>query len=271
MMGKPSSIDPHIAVPSPPCSIFEMDTTIYRTHSVDHHYVRAKFTEIAMNIPIIPVDLKNARSSFQDALLKANEIDELASLPPYVIMDRSSELADIPESECREWFYLRLFYLHLRVTLFRPFIIVSAYVELTDNQNHFDQDVLNVLEEGSNHCINAALEFPTMILSIGERIDLYAHNPFWSMYLEPAASVLLFYILHKFTSIDEDMALKIWIALSHSSTYLDSGLSKWYASSRTLVGDTITTLKRIVENTPKGTKLFADPAEFHKIFFMQAC
>lgn len=136
MMGKPSFIDPHIPVSSSPCSIFERNTTIYFTHYVDHHYGRAKFTEIAINIPSISVDLKNAGSSFQGWITKSNKIDELPSLSPYIIMDMSPGLANIPA------------------------LRVPTYVELTNNQNHFDQDLLNVLEKGSNHCTDAALVVP---------------------------------------------------------------------------------------------------------------
>lgn len=270
LVGRPSSLGDGELFPPLFPDIIGRPNGRFTTGS-EHEATRLAFGDIALRLQtdIYATDKDRDISSVYLRVNKlASEIDIYAAKTPYVIRDRAPELQELSDSECREWFWLRLYYLHLRMVLYRPFLIFLAYIELEGHgEVVIPQNIRDSLVAGAEACIQIAIEVPTMILSIGDRLPEFRCCSFWTLYLEASCAALLFFIITKNNRIEKDMALRIWISLSHAETYLDSGLGAVYCSSSKIVGKTLSTLRDALESSEDTQRI--DPTEFASIFFGQ--
>lgn len=269
--GRPSCLGPDVVEPVP--YLPAINNGNFYSPSDSYMFVRVKFLNLAMKImsEILNETLdRDIESVYSSVLSIEQEMEDYGKIPPYpVTEDIDNFSGDMSDVECKEWFWLRLLYLHLRLVLFRPFMVFSAHVEITNNSCFISNEIIrDIVTNGTNKCIEAAFSLPSVILTVGNRLDNYRTNSQWSMYLEPACSALLFYIISHYSGeIPNNIETKIWIALNDASTYLDCGLGPITPCSQVVVRDTITTLRNVKESGEKKKLLEVDPNEFTKFFF----
>lgn len=98
---------------------------------------------------------------------------------------------DFTDIQCREWYWIRLFYWFIKLILYRPFLFTSHYFDLTET--HIPPDTLNSLVIGTQRCLEAALAIPPIVAEINSRLERCQLNWFSNTYLECASVVIILY------------------------------------------------------------------------------
>lgn len=185
-------------------------------------------------------DIDNAYFTSSDPLLVKLEVDE------------SAENLDI--IDVREWFWIRIYYLYLKLMIFRPFLIFHAYLKNTSAD--VPASIKERLRVGSDICVSVAIELSTFIIDLNTRRRMIQPIMFICTYLESTSTVLLFYIVSSLANIPETLARKIWDVLQDTRRFLNGSSGPYLATTQILADDGLKSLYDVLmkkENSQNKT------------------
>lgn len=185
-------------------------------------------------------DIDNAYFTSSDPLLVKSEVDESAD--------------DLDIIAVREWFWIRIYYLYLKVMIFRPFLIFHAYLKNTSTD--VPDSIRERLRVGSDICVNVAIELSTFIIDLNTRRRMIQPIMFICTYLESTSTVLLFYIVSSLANIPENLARKIWDVLQDTRRFLNGSSGPYLATTQILANDGLKSLYDVLmkkENSQNKT------------------
>lgn len=118
----------------------------------------------------------------------------------------------------REWFWIRLYYLYLKLMIFRPFLIFNAYLNL------IHVGTLSVIRErllsGANSCVDLALGLSNFIIDFNAHIKMKQPISFICTYLETASTVVLFFVVSNIDRLLKQRVLEISVSLRKTQRFL---------------------------------------------------
>lgn len=185
-------------------------------------------------------DIDNAYYASKDPLLVQSEVDE-----------RAEELDII---SVREWFWIRIYYLYLKLMIFRPFLVFHAYLKNTSTD--VPDTIRERLKVGTNFCVNVAIELSTFIIKLNTQVRMIQPILFICTYLESTSTVLLFYIVSSLANILGDLASKIWDVLQDTRRFLNGTSGPYLGSTQIFAHDGLKSLHDILmkkENSQNKT------------------
>ncbi|SGZ51193.1 CIC11C00000000442 [Sungouiella intermedia] len=187
----------------------------------------------------------------------SNDIDNayFASKVPLLVQAEVDERAkDLDIIAVREWFWIRIYYLYLKLMIFRPFLIFHAYLKNTSAD--VPVTIRERLKVGRDICVNVAIELSTFIIKLNTQVRMIQPILFICTYLESTSTVLLFYIVSSLANIPGDLARKIWDVLQDTRRFLNGSSGPYLASTQLFAHDGLKSLYDVLmkkENSQNKT------------------
>lgn len=247
----------------PSCTRDDMPTPIVGRESFtcsgfgeDHKY---KMDEEHMRLRIffggtcskIHSELYNSRKDLLTILSTveklSSDIDNayFTSSEPFLIQLEVEESAKkMDPNSVRQWFWIRMYYLYLKLMIFRPFLIFHAYLKNTSTD--VPGSIRERLKAGSDICVNVAIELSTFIIKLNTQVRMIQPIMFICTYLESTSTVLLFYIVSSLANIPEKLARKIWDVLQDTRRFLNGSSGPYLATTQILANDGLKSLYEVL-------------------------
>lgn len=194
--GRPSCIGLEYPSPIPYPPAFH-NNSIYAM-STEHSLIRLRLCDLSIKFLTSSALIGTNKAAHQsitktlqlvvDADNQLEEIIQSSKDPHLKAFQINPDFTDI---QCREWYWIRLFYWFVKLILYRPFFFTSHYFDLTPT--HIPPDTLNSLVIGTQRCLEAALAIPPIVAEINSRLERCQLNWFSNTYLECASVVLILY------------------------------------------------------------------------------
>ncbi|AOA63355.1 Zinc finger protein [Komagataella phaffii CBS 7435] len=267
-MGRPSCIKDDIPIPHP---IPEVYTSAGYTSSklfpinLPHMKLRVYFTHFCTKIQ---ASLYNTSDEFPTVFKLVESISQkLDEIYPESNENRlcfsdNSLAQNLSDQEWREWFWIRAYYLYLKMLSYRPILVFSAYLKL--RTNCIPKDLRIQLDEGSEKCFAIALQFAEFLIE-SNRYKKHMRLPifFIATYVESACTVLLFYIVSNYNYISPEQVSKVWDTLHKTCAFLEGVSGPYIESSRLIANDAIKSLQTVLlsrQNQAEPYKIPVPPA-----------
>lgn len=240
-VGKPTAIGAEYNPPQPYPPAFR-NNSVY-SMGTDHISARLQFCDMtikSMSLPFVPSHNDHSNeSTIQQSFKLVTELDKqlqeiLTSLDDsHLSSDQvRPEFSDI---QCREWYWLRLFYLYIRLVIYRPFLFVSHYFDIPFKDIQLlPHDTLSILLNGTQNCLEAAMAIPPVVAGINSRLERCQLNWFSNTYLESASAVLLLYSVSLATNnhpIPPNVLEALIKSINHINGNIPNGESRELQSS----------------------------------------
>lgn len=194
--GRPSSIGLEYPPPIPHPPAFH-NNSIYAM-STEHCLIRLRLCDLSIKFLTYSALIGSNKAAHQsitktlqlvvDADNQLEQIIQSSKDPHLKAFQINPDFTDI---QCREWYWIRLFYWFIKLILYRPFLFTSHYFGLP--QTHIPSDTLNSLAIGTQRCLEAALAIPPIVAEINSRLERCQLNWFSNTYLECASVVFILY------------------------------------------------------------------------------
>lgn len=260
-VGRPSGLSEYVAPPQVKEEDFRYagygSTKAFRM-SVEHLRLRKFF---AISLVKIHAELYNSKNDLLTLLGKieqfSGDIDNayFNSNDKYLIQTEVTDevLVKLERVEIIEWFWIRIYYLYIKLILFRPFLIFSAYLKNRGTQ--VPESLQNKVETGSQTCVNVAIELSDFIIKLNNKFRMVQPIVFISTYLESTSTVLLFYIVCNFANISDTTAREIWKILQDTKNFLNGSHGRYLDSTKILARDGLKSLYGVLtsRNNDKNT------------------
>lgn len=199
--------------------------TCSKIHSELYNSKKDLFT-ILSTVEKLSSDIDNAYFTSSDPQLIQSEVNESAK--------------DLDIHAVREWFWIRIYYLYLKLMIFRPFLIFHAYLKNTSTD--VSASIRERLKVGSDICVNVAIKLSSFIIKLNTQVRMIQPILFICTYLESTSTVLLFYIVSSLANIPEDLARKIWDILQDTRRFLNGSSGPYLATTQILANDGLKSL-----------------------------
>lgn len=171
---------------------------------------------------------------------------------------------DLDLNTVREWFWIRIYYLYLKLLIFRPFLIFYAY--LNNSPTKAPPQLTKRLKQGSDYCVQVAIDISNFIIKLNRQVKLVQPIFFICTYLESACTVLLFYIVSNLSSIPDELAATIWDVLNDTSRFLSGSSGPYVGTIQIIANDAIKSLQHILRTkTPNSKKSALMSTYFDKV------
>lgn len=216
--------------------------------SAEHLRLRVTF---ALSLSKIHAELYNKKIDLLPMLSKIEDFSSEIDKEFFNTSDQQLTLSDISGAEflemekIREWFWIRIYYLYVKLMIFRPFLIFSAYVE--NFKAPIPGSLKSKIEAGSNTCVDVAIELSNFIIKLNNKVRMLQPIIFISTYLESTSTVLLFYIISSLNNISEIQARKIWNVLQDTRHFLNGSYGSYLDSTKILASDGLNSLYNILK------------------------
>ncbi|GME99269.1 unnamed protein product [[Candida] boidinii] len=159
---------------------------------------------------------------------------------------------DLDLNTVREWFWIRIYYLYLKLLIFRPFLIFYAY--LSNSPTKAPPQLTKRLKQGSDYCVEVAIDISNFIIKLNRQVKLIQPIFFICTYLESACTVLLFYIVSNLSSMPDELAATIWDVLNDTSRFLSGSSGPYVGTIQIIANDAIKSLKHILRTKTQNSK-----------------
>lgn len=205
----------------------------------------------------IHAQLYNSKNDLLTTLSSVEKLSKDIDEAYFNTSDRQLFSADVDDSctslnmnTCREWFWIRIYYLYLKLMIFRPFLIFSAY--LNNTSTDASESIKERLKIGSDICVNVALELSNFIIKLNQKVRMMQPILFICTYLESTSTVLLFYIVSSLASIEDELAEKIWDILQEIRTFLNGSSGPYVGTIQIIANDGLKSLHNVLLRKNKG-------------------
>ncbi|KAH3666755.1 hypothetical protein OGAPHI_003204 [Ogataea philodendri] len=145
----------------------------------------------------------------------------------------------------REWFWIRTYYLYLKMMIYKPFLIFNAYLAMANHQ--FNVKLCNRLRKLSETCVHYTIQLADFIIGVNHRVRLRQPAIFLCTHLEATSTILLFYIMTNKANIEEELAKKIWQVLQDTCLFVSDSSGPKAGSIQLIAKDAIESLYDILE------------------------
>lgn len=228
--------------------------------TVEHLRVRICFASLLLKIDDELYNSKNDLLTMVGIIEQFSyEIDDvyLSSSDMQIIQtDVTDDVKNLRKERIIEWFWIRIYYLYIKLILFRPFLIFSAYLD--NNGTQIPDSLRNKIEAGSKNCVDVAIELSDFIIKLNNKVRLTQPIVFISTYLEGTSTVLLFYIVSNFADISDNMARKLWKVLQDIRDFLNGSYGCYLDTTKILARDGLNSLYNVLtsRNIDKNDRSF---------------
>lgn len=158
-------------------------------------------------------------------------------------------------NRCREWFWIRIYYLYLKMLIYRPFMIFYAY--LNNSKTEASELITSLLKSKSDLCVKFAIDISRFIIDLNLKANMRQPILFICTYLESASTILLFFIISYRDSIPDELAESIWGVLQDTCAFLSGSSGPYVGSIKIIANDALKSLQDILlskkSEIPNGT------------------
>lgn len=250
-VGRPSCSRQDIPIPAVPNEAFSFSG--YGEHGrflINHEHMRLRvfFSSCCSKIQSeIYSTNRNLLSVLQTVEQISKEVDKeyFSSTNHQLIRSEIGEYCKTLDiNSCREWFWIRIYYLYLKLMIFRPFLIFLAYVNIS--KTSAPDDIIEGLKRGSDQCVQEAIDISKFIVQLNRKVRMLQPIFFICTYLESACTVLLFYIASNSAKIQGQLATEIWAVLRDTCSFLQGSSGPYVGSVSTIAKDALESLNNIL-------------------------
>lgn len=252
-VGRPSGLSDYVNPPQFNENDFKFDgygeLGAFRM-TAEHLRLRLTFGTFLMKIH---GELYNSKSGLLTIIDKiehfSKDIDDsyFGSSDPLLIQTEiTDEVRQLPKERVIEWFWIRIYYLYLKLIIFRPFLVFRAYLDNTRTQ--IPSSLRDKMEIGADNCVEVAIELSDFIIKLNNKVRMIQPIIFISTYLESTSTVLLFYIVSSYSSISDPMARKLWDALQDTKNFLNGLYGSYLDSTKILARDGLESLYGVLRS-----------------------
>ena len=250
-VGRPSGLSEYVATPEVKEEDFEYagygDSKLFRQTS-EHMKLRVSF---ASSLSKVHAELYNTKNELLAILSKVERFSIEIDQAYFNCRDRQLFQANVDDSVEQlerstviEWFWIRIYYLYLKVIIFRPFLIFSAY--LGNAAASVSDSIRNKIKSGSDTCVDVAIELSNFIIKLNGKVRMSQPIIFISTYLESASTVLLFYIVSNISEISDSLARNIWNVLHATRNFLNGSYGSYLDTTKILARDGLESLHNLL-------------------------
>lgn len=262
-VGRPNGISDNLEVPLIKEEDFKYDgygELKEFTMTVEHLRVRIRFASLLLKIHDELYNSKNDLLTMLTIIERFSyEIDDLylhCNDAQIVQTEVTNDVNNLKKERIIEWFWIRIYYLYIKLILFRPFLIFNAYLDNNGTQIH--DSLRSKVEAGSKNCVDVAIELSDFIIKLNNKVRMIQPIIFISTYLEGTSTVLLFYIVSNFADISDNMARKLWNVLQSIRGLLNGSYGSYLDSTKLLARDGLNSLYDVLtsRNIDKNDRSF---------------
>lgn len=216
--------------------------------SVEHLRLRVCFGSSLIKIHSELYNSKNDILTLMEKIEQfSGEIDDtyFNSSDKHLIQTEIPDTVELLErQQVIEWFWIRIYYLYIKLILFRPFLIFRAYLKNSTTQ--IPNSLIEKMKAGTDTCVNVAIELSNFIIKLNKKVRMVQPIIFISTYLESTSTVLLFYIVSSLADIPDSMARDIWNVLQDTRDFLNGSYGSYLDSTKILARDGLESLYGIL-------------------------
>lgn len=241
-------------------------SSVGRFQITSHHCeIRVKF---ALFLLKLHAELYNTRNDLLSTLNMveqfSEELDQVYFNSPDRLIIQSTvddSARDLLPERVREWFWIRIYYLYIKLMVYRPILIFSAYTAASGYGNTTDSKTNSAsgeqarqlpiqakIKAGCDICVRTAIELATFIIDLNNRVRMVQPIIFISTYLELSSTVLLFYILSSLADIPDPLAREIWQVLQGTRSFLNGSYGSYLESTQMLARDGLESLRKLLKS-----------------------
>lgn len=250
-VGRPSGLSEYVPNPRVLDEFFVYygygETKLFRM-TAEHSRIRVSFADA---LSIIHAELYNTKNELFVILSKVefflSKIESAYFENPDELLVQSKvdeSVKGLERSRAVEWFWIRIYYLYVKLIIFRPFLIFSAY--LRDSTSGISDSIRDKISKGSDTCVDVAIELSDFIIKWNSTFRVRQPIIFISTYLESTSTVLLFYIVSKIDDIPDSLARKIWNVLHETRSFLNGSYGSYFKTTRILARDGLESLQKLL-------------------------
>ncbi|CDK28896.1 unnamed protein product [Kuraishia capsulata CBS 1993] len=190
-----------------------------------------------------------------EMLSKKVDNEYFGTAEPYMCASDVSKAADNPIYRNREWFWIRIYYLYLKLVIFRPFLVFCAYLKLSSTET--TSEIQQLLTSGSESSVKVAITLARFVIDLNRAVPMRQPILFICTYLESACTVLLFYVVSHLKELTEEMSHEIWTILNDTCQFLRGANGPNVGSTKLIANDAIKSLQNILlTKQSTGTTFF---------------
>ncbi|ABN67658.2 zinc finger protein [Scheffersomyces stipitis CBS 6054] len=186
---------------------------------------------VLKSVEKLSTDIDNKYLGCSDPLLKESQVSDLL-------------LQNTDANACREWFWIRIYYLYLKMVIYRPFMIFYAY--LNNSKTEASEKITLLLKSKSNLCVQVAIDISRFIIDLNRKIKMRQPIFFICTYLESASTILLFFIISNRDNIPDTLAESIWEVLQDTCAFLSGSSGPYVGSIKIIANDALKSLHDIL-------------------------
>lgn len=216
--------------------------------NAEHMRLRVFFGQSCLKIHL---ELYNSKSDLLTTLSTVEKLSKDIDDAYFASSEEHLVSSDIGEhcksmsiNSCREWFWIRIYYLYLKLMIFRPFLIFYAYLNKTSTDA--SSSVKERLKAGSDICVAVAIELSHFIVQLNRQVRMIQPILFICTYLESASTVLLFYIVSSLATIPDALAEKIWDVLQDTRLFLNGSSGPYAGTIQIIANDALKSLQNVL-------------------------
>lgn len=233
--------------------------------SASHCEVRIKFALLLLKLH---AELYNTRSDLLSTLSMveqfSKELDQVYFNSPDKLIIQSTvgdSARDLLPERVREWFWIRIYYLYIKLMIYRPILIFGAYTAASGYNNGMEpkgdrasgesarfSPIQSKIKAGCDICVRTAIELANFIIDLNNRVRMVQPIIFISTYLELTSTVLLFYILSSLSDIPDPLAREIWQVLQGTRSFLNGSYGSYLESTQMLARDGLESLRKLLKS-----------------------
>lgn len=183
------------------------------------------------SVELLSNDLDSKYFGCHNPLLSQSQVDEV-----------TLQTNDV--NAYREWFWIRIYYLYLKMLIYRPFMIFYAY--LNNSKTEASELITTLLQSKSDLCVKFAIDISRFIIDLNRKTNMRQPIFFICTYLESASTILLFFIISNRDNIPDKLAESIWGVLQDTCSFLSGSSGPYVGSIKIIANDALKSLQDIL-------------------------
>lgn len=229
-IGTPSSLDSNIPFPNP-IPIAFMNNSVY-CMGMGQIFVRCRYVDLSNTtmscLHAGPSSEQGIQAVYRRALDTEHLSDSIIKSTTDEYLRSEVALPHWSDRQVKEWYWIRLFYYMNIVCIYRPFFVVSTYLNLSHHNVGPDvpPGLVDLFTDGAEKCLKASLAFYPIVSGIHRRLERCQINWFTNTYLETAGAIQFLYIISRSAMGIDHVPRDILNRFSESCAHLNGANSE---------------------------------------------
>lgn len=209
----------------------------------EHMRIRKEF---GATCPQIYFEISNSSNDFVTVMTNverlSDHLDDVYLKTSHKYLTNSKvdpmECRVMEPTDVREWFWIRIYYLYLKLVIFRPFLVFYAYSKTVQ------ADTVKA-KQGADICVDEALNLLNFIIQLNRAVKMHQPIFFICTYVESSCAVLLFYVVSNIEQLPKNLAQRITISLKDTDSFLGNCTGPYIGSIKIMTHMCLSLLNNI--------------------------